>query len=305
MLLIKNCPVCQRGEFKKLFEDFDRNLETDFKKFTLVKCKNCGLGFINPQPKPKELERYYSDKYFAAGSSEMFSDSSISLFLSKAKNFFSKIVSFKHSNNINHSHYEMGRLLDFGCGTGRLISKYKISYPNYEFYGIDNSKIACDKAKKIDDVNIFCGTLEQASYEDNFFNIINAYHVLEHAPNPRETLVELHRILKPGGKILISLPNFNSFERFVFGKYWKWIEIPRHLFHFNRKNLGLLLEDIGFKVESVTYPDTSLKIVQGLFYRDGRKKINPLIFKFIKYFLGLPLRKLHFVGHISIKAIKI
>ncbi|MFH1346715.1 MAG: class I SAM-dependent methyltransferase, partial [Spirochaetota bacterium] len=203
MSLIKNCPVCRSDRFKKLFDDFDRNLETDFKKFTLVKCKNCGLGFINPQPSSEELERYYSEKYFAAGSSEMFSENSISLFLSKAKNFFSKLL-FSKRNNINHSHYERGRLLDFGCGTGRLISKYKMSYPNYEFYGADISWIACEEARKIEGVNIFCGALEEAHFKDNFFDFINVYHVLEHLPNLRETLVELNRVLKPGGKISIS-----------------------------------------------------------------------------------------------------
>ena len=305
MLPIKECPVCQGGEFKKLFEDFDRNLKVDFKKFTLVKCRNCGLGFINPQPEPEELSRYYSKEYQAAGNSDLFEHGPLSLVLSKAKNSFLKIFRVQPSKNVSYPHFEQGKFLDFGCGTGRLINRYKISYPNYDFFGVDISERACDEASKFNNVNIFCGTLKQAKYKDNFFDIISAYHVLEHVPNPKKTLVELNRILKPGGKIFISLPNFNSFERFVFGKYWKWIEIPRHLFHFNRKNLGLLLGDNSFKVESVVYPDTSLKIVQGLFYRDGRKKINPLVFKFVKYFLSFPLRKLHFVGNMSFKATKI
>ena len=305
MLPIKECPVCQGGEFKKLFEDFDRNLKVDFKKFTLVKCHNCGLGFINPQPEPEELSRYYPKEYHVAGNSDLFEYGPLSLILSKAKNLFFKIFHVKPNKNVSYPHFERGRFLDFGCGTGRLINKYKTSYPNYEFFGIDIDQAACNKAKKFDNVNIFCGTLEQAKYVDNFFDVISTYHVLEHVPNPKKTLVELNRILKPEGTILISLPNFNSFERIMFGKHWRWMEIPRHLFHFNCRNLSILLQDTGFLVKKITYPDTSLKIVQQLFYRNKNKKINPLVFKFVKYFLSFPLRKLHFVGSMSFKATKI
>jgi SAM-dependent methyltransferase len=74
--------------------------------------------------------------------------------------------------------------------------------------------------------------------------------VLEHLPNPRETLTEIRRILRPGGKLAVSVPNFSSIQARWAKAAWFHLDLPRHLFHFPLPALRQLLEDCGFECTS-------------------------------------------------------
>jgi methyltransferase family protein len=78
------------------------------------------------------------------------------------------------------------------------------------------------------------------------------WHVLEHLENPAETLVQVHKLLKPGGVLVIEVPNLSSFQSRLAGKHWFHLDIERHLYHFTPQGLRKLLETIHFNVMQVT-----------------------------------------------------
>jgi SAM-dependent methyltransferase len=73
--------------------------------------------------------------------------------------------------------------------------------------------------------------------------------VLEHLPDPRETLLEIQRVLEPGGRLVVAVPNFSSLQARWLGAGWFHLDLPRHLYHFPLAALRRLLEDTGFEVE--------------------------------------------------------
>ena len=77
------------------------------------------------------------------------------------------------------------------------------------------------------------------------------WHVIEHLTGPRRVLTDIHRILKPGGRLLLELPNYDGYARAVFGTYWAALDVPRHLYHFTPATLDALLRRVGFRPETI------------------------------------------------------
>ena len=132
-----------------------------------------------------------------------------------------------------------------------LIAKYLGMNP----YGVE----PWDFDKKLSEdynLNIFNGTLLEAKYESDFFDVVTLNHVLEHVDNPSEIMEELYRILKPGGYLIIGVPISDSITFKLFGRFWGGLDTPRHLFIFSKMTLKRCAEKFGFDVVNIR--DTSL-----------------------------------------------
>ena len=93
-------------------------------------------------------------------------------------------------------------------------------------------------------------TLVDAGYPEAHFDQVIIWHVFEHLLDPRRTLEEIHRVLKPGGRLILAVPNFSSFQARATGPAWFHLDLPRHLYQFPLAALDQLLERVGFAVES-------------------------------------------------------
>src|SRR5438067_1473759 len=82
------------------------------------------------------------------------------------------------------------------------------------------------------------GDLFQAEYKDAFFDVVLFNHSLEHMYNPVAILREVHRVLKPGGLLIINIPNAGSFEAWLFSEYWTQWSPPQHIFHFTKQTMA-------------------------------------------------------------------
>ena len=106
------------------------------------------------------------------------------------------------------------------------------------------------------------------------YDVVVLSNVLEHSLDPKNMLFHVHRILKPGGKVWISLPNANSWLRYVFGKYWINWHVPFHIVHFSPEPLKRLLQGEGFNVDHVAHKTPALwvahSIISFLFSKPGR-----------------------------------
>ncbi len=82
-------------------------------------------------------------------------------------------------------------------------------------------------------LEVRCGSLEEQGYPAESFDAVTLCHVVEHLSDPRATIDECFRILKPSGRLVVATPNSDSLSRRLFGKDWRGLEPPRHLMVFS------------------------------------------------------------------------
>jgi ubiquinone/menaquinone biosynthesis C-methylase UbiE len=166
-----------------------------------------------------------------------------------------------------------GKFLDVGCGAGNFLVQIKSC--GMELYGVEPGDFDKKFAKK-QGLNIFHGTLEQAKYPENYFDVITLNHVFEHLHNPKETLRELRRILKPGGTLVIAVPQRKCPDYFIFGKYWQPIDIPRHIIVPTAKNMKSYAKGAGFKLKKMKYTGSPSQFLASLLYWTNNFRKNPI-----------------------------
>ena len=127
------------------------------------------------------------------------------------------------------------RLLDVGCGSGSHL-KSLVNLGCEAVEGVDPDPQAVDLAVRRG-LRVQCGTVRSQNYPDSTFDVITMSHVIEHLHDPVDVLKECYRILRPGGKLLVTTPNMDSWGHRMFRGAWLHLDPPRHLFLFNHKNL--------------------------------------------------------------------
>lgn len=305
-LLVQNlrrCIVCQSIKSKDLYISQDRILGTSG-KFQIKQCVHCGLLFIDPQPSAQSLKKYYaSDKYFAyseSGKAGFFTTIREYLIRNYCKtNILGKLLAFFVQNSFAMPSYKKnGRVLDIGCGVGDIL--LLLEKLGFKAHGLEIDKNAVSIARK-KGLDVRFGTFEAAeTYDDNYFDTIRLYHVIEHLNDPTECLRIARRKLKIGGELIMTTPNARCLARLIFGRYWSSLDSPRHLFIFSPSSLSLLARKEGFQVTSIEY-NTSLGFLGSLHFVifEFLKKRIRFLDMFIGNVLFYPLEMLLILFHVS------
>ncbi len=137
-------------------------------------------------------------------------------------------------------------MLDLGCGRGIVLGA--LADRGFEVHGVEISAEAARGADPRAEIRVATG-LADAGYPEAFFDQVLIWHVLEHLEDPRATLTEVHRILRPGGRLIVAVPNFGSLQARWMGAHWFHLDLPRHLYHFPIRALRDLFTAIGFAIE--------------------------------------------------------
>jgi len=143
-----------------------------------------------------------------------------------------------------------GRLLDLGCATG--IFPHGMRRRGWETWGVEPHAGAAQYARDRLGIDVFVGELEGVAFPVRFFDVVTLWDVLEHVRDPRRTLEEIARILRPQGLLVLNLPNPDCLEARLFGPYWAGWDVPRHLHVFSRRALERLLAETGFQIQDVS-----------------------------------------------------
>jgi len=223
--------------------------------FTVVKCKHCGLHYLNPRPDVSELATIYPLSYYAyhlqQKSTEGENTNSI---LYKARKWIylsrlTKALSFCKG-------CEGGELkvLDIGCADGRALNWYRqIEKYKVATFGVDFDPIAVEKARQAGH-EVFEGRFEEADIPCDFFDLAVATHVIEHVADPREFARKAFSVLKPGGVFLIETPNIDSPDaRWLKKRHWGGYHFPRHWVFYTPESLSAMVASLGFAIEQVSY----------------------------------------------------
>ncbi len=137
--------------------------------------------------------------------------------------------------------HEGVRLLDVGCGSGafaRLMARR-----GYDVVGVEPFSLG--RPTEEPRLRLVRAPLEEAKSDLGRFQVVTMWHVLEHLQEPRPFLESVSDLLEPSGVMVLSVPNFDSWQRRVFGSKWFHLDPPRHVTHFDRATLGALLERVG------------------------------------------------------------
>jgi 2-polyprenyl-3-methyl-5-hydroxy-6-metoxy-1,4-benzoquinol methylase len=137
-----------------------------------------------------------------------------------------------------------GRLLEIGCGSGDLMAFMK--QKGWHVIGLDTDPVAVQTARSRG-LTVYDGALETAGFSSDDMDVIVMNHVIEHVPQPARMLQACYRILKPGGRLMMTTPNHESWGHSRFQQNWRGLEPPRHLFVFNQSALLRLIRQAGFR----------------------------------------------------------
>ncbi|HXN06924.1 MAG TPA: class I SAM-dependent methyltransferase [Nitrospiria bacterium] len=244
------CPICRNFGYKNVFSDYNRRDQIVYKG-TYVQCLACSLVYLLDPPSWETLVHLYSslDDAFSANSGRSNPQKLIEKVLLPVplwRKYLKKIGFRSHSWPLDVVPKLSKRILDVGCGDGERLLEF--SRRGYDVWGVDVGVQSIELCRKIlPDGHFFQGELPKIRLVPDSFDYIRIDNALEHMPNPGEVVREAFRLLRPGGRIMIYVPNGRSFTMRVLkgGSISSWM--PFHLQLFTRKSLKKLLEDCGFK----------------------------------------------------------
>ena len=231
---IEQCPTCNSKEFKNYLICDDHAVSKE--SFAITQCTNCELLLTNPRPAQQSIGKYYASEDYISHTNKA----------NNLTNYLYKIVrniTFKTKRNWVEQPLGKKKILDYGCGTGQFL-KY-LKQHQWETTGVEPDPHAREIASNTDGI-IVHSTIDKLSGEK--FDIITLWHVLEHVHDLNKLLTSLKKLLTKTGRLVIAVPNHESYDRKFYKEYWAAYDVPKHLYHFNTQTLTELMKQNSFKL---------------------------------------------------------
>ena len=205
--------------------------------FKYVKCTECSLIYVNPRLNGDKIDEVYVSGRFEY----------------QFKNLFIPSATYRKENlyterlKIIESYIPSGKLLDVGAAAGHFMET--ALERGWDSYGVEISPFAVKYAReKLNIKTISNMSLIKKKFEDNFFDVVTTWDVLEHLKNPLEVVGEVYRILKVEGMLFVFVPNFESVEVSICKEKCDTIVADTHLIYFTPKTIKELLRKSGFDI---------------------------------------------------------
>jgi SAM-dependent methyltransferase len=227
---------------------------------TVCFCNTCSLGVTVPSPDDATLHELHSTQYYRNGEGVRFVTPAEWLVEGMRRWRIYRLSHFVNSP---------GRALDIGCGSGRFLLALRNS--GWEVAGLELND---DTATAARDVHKLAVETDLALFAADSFDLITITHVLEHIRDPRQTLAECARLLRPGGVIAVAVPNIRSWQALFTREMWFHLDLPRHLWHFSELWLSRALPEQGLEIVTVRRMDLAHNVfgwLQSLLNRLGLK----------------------------------
>ena len=252
---LQSCPLCGHSGFHLITHAPDRYYGNPG-LFRVVGCPSCGLNFLNPMPTLDYLSTAYPSDYYAYQPINSSTGT-----LKRVKKVVSKLLFLRSANTRDPKFEKPGTMLDVGCGAGEFLAAMRKR--GWEVRGAELNKTAAERGQR-EGLDIFAGTVLDAKFPPETFDYVRSNHSFEHIHNPREVLLEIHRILKPSGRVFIGVPNVRGLMARIYGSYWWYLGAPVHPFGYSPATLSLLLKETGFQVDRVNFNSNSAGIFGSL-----------------------------------------
>ena len=273
------CVVCKNSQKKILHENVPDFYFPEIPgKFQIKKCEMCGLMYIDPQPLAEELALHYPETY-PVYQRKFYLPSPVRSFITKlvAENYLGygrprwwRIFLIPFYVKFSHlpKRKENGNILDVGCETGTRFPLFRSL--GWKVKGVEMNKGAAEAAQKAG-YDVLCASFEGVEMPRNSFDAVYVNNVFEHFANPHGVLEKTKETLVPEGELILVVPNGEGLAARLFGRHWFGLEVPRHLFTYNKKSIGKLMLQHGFEVQNIIYPLTFGSFSSSLAYLLGKR----------------------------------
>jgi 2-polyprenyl-3-methyl-5-hydroxy-6-metoxy-1,4-benzoquinol methylase len=223
------CPTC-RGPGPLLFRTRDYNRRLSQESFDYFRCPQCGLIFLHPIP--ADLARYYPNDYYPIPAS--------------VNELAAVLPAAQYKIDIINRFAKPGRFLEIGpaCGDLALLAKKA----GFDVETIEMDARCCEFLIKQVGVRATCTSdILAALRQSQPYDVIALWHVIEHLPDPSQTISAIAGQLNPGGIAVIAAPNPDAFQFKLLGKRWAHVDAPRHLALIPQPLLARLAVDVGLE----------------------------------------------------------
>jgi 2-polyprenyl-3-methyl-5-hydroxy-6-metoxy-1,4-benzoquinol methylase len=203
------------------------------------RCADCGHLAMFPMPSADETTSFYDPAYYGLGSQKF-------PWLLDALRGLLLLGRAQMSNRIVRRSVEV---LDVGCGDGRYLRAMRAR--GHRIHGTELLGPAYDRAARIEGIQLRSPPLTSDTFSQTRFGLVTAWHVLEHVPAPEQLLQVIKTLLKSDGRLIVEVPNTESWHGRLTGIAAFSLDPPRHLHQFTERSLNAMLEKNGFEVEKI------------------------------------------------------
>jgi 2-polyprenyl-3-methyl-5-hydroxy-6-metoxy-1,4-benzoquinol methylase len=222
----------------------------------MVRCAHdeCGMLWLDPRPLEADLIKAYATYHTHSRRSRGAAELGLS-----ALNATCKLTSrlFELGSKLGRQRRQLrtmflgrtapGELLEVGCGSGRFLSRMRRA--GWRVQGTDFDPAVARRVRDRYGLQVDVGDLEGLHYSAGAYDVIAMSQVIEHVHEPLALLKECRRVLRPGGRIVLSTPNAAGLAHRRYGRYWRGLEPPRHLHIFTPNALAECMRASGLQVE--------------------------------------------------------
>jgi len=237
---INECLICGSTKIEPFLTCKDHTVSQ--KMFEIKRCTSCGFRFTSPRPDDKDLGEYYKAESYVSHSDTKKGLVNTLYHWVRSYTLIKKLQLVMH-----HTKLKQGKILDYGAGTGAFLETCKKN--KWEAYGIEPDETARKVMAEKFNISSYV-SLAEAKADNSFsgFDVITAWHVLEHVPDLKETLESFRTILKEKAILIVAVPNPDSYDAKHYKENWAAYDVPRHLWHFAPADMTKLCSDQGFKL---------------------------------------------------------
>lgn len=238
MITYLNCPVCNSEKIHYRLSAKDHTVSGE--TFEIWQCDNCTLRFTQDIPSKKEIGKYYQSENYISHSETKQGMVNRLYHLVRKKTLKNKKRIIEKQTGLTK-----GKLLDIGAGTGAFLNTMQSA--GWQVRGLEPDEQARGKALQIYDIELLPpeALFEQVPVS---YDVITMWHVLEHVHELHEYIIQLYKLLKIGGRLLIAVPNYTSTDAKHYESDWAAYDVPRHLYHFSPKAMFILLGQHKFSI---------------------------------------------------------
>lgn len=203
--------------------------------FRIVRCRRCGLVYVNPRLSQAAIAQQYDEDYYTDGS---YAD------------YQAERPGYERTFELRLQKIERrskpGKILDVGCAFGFFLSVAERR--GWEAHGLDLSPVGCRYATEQLGLRATCGTLDSVSFPPGFFDVVILNDTFEHLANPAQDLHQFWTVLRPGGYLYLVTQDSSRLLVRVLGRRWAQYKPREHLYYFTSNTLRRMLAQVGFKV---------------------------------------------------------